>query len=246
MSKQIINIGSKVDDGTGDTLRTGFTKTNNNFSELYTSVDYLNTSANTLPYAYIQANTATVVGQSAYQQANTATTQANLAFNQANTATLIGQAAYTQANTVSVAIYNTQIAIDIGVAAFHQANVATIIGQSAYAAANTARTVPQNSQSSNYTLQLTDAGKYIYYTQSSNSTLYIPPASEVLFSNGTIIMIVSKTSSNAQIVITPNTGVSLYLAGNNTSTIRNLTTYGVATLMRVAANTWFISGTGLT
>jgi hypothetical protein len=228
MSKQIINIGSKVNDGTGDTLRTSFTKTNNNFTELYTSVNYL-----------LQSNLV-------FEQANTAILQSNLAFHQANVATVIGQSAYTQANTVSVAIYNTQIAIDIGVAAFHQANVATVIGQSAYAEANTARTVPQNAKSTDYTLQLTDAGKYIYYTQSTNTTLYIPPASEVLFSNGTTIMIVSRTSSNAKIVITPNTGVSLYLAGNNTSTIRNLTSYGVATLMRVEANTWFISGTGLT
>jgi hypothetical protein len=106
-------------------------------------------------------------------------------------------------------------------------------------------TVPQNAKSSDYTLQLTDAGKHIYYTQSTSNTLYIPTTSNVAFSNGSTIMIVSKTSSSANVTITPNTGVSLYLAGNTTSASRNVTTYGVATLIQVEANTWFINGTGI-
>ena len=106
-------------------------------------------------------------------------------------------------------------------------------------------TVPQNAKSVNYTLQLTDAGKYIYYTQSTSNTLYIPTTSNVAFSNGTTIMIVSRTSSSANVTISPNTGVSLYLAGNTTSASRNVNTYGVATLIQVEANTWFISGTGV-
>ena len=106
-------------------------------------------------------------------------------------------------------------------------------------------TVPQNAKSVNYTLQLTDAGKYIYYTQSTSNTLYIPTTSNVAFSNGTTIMIVSRTSSSANVTISPNTGVSLYLAGNTTSASRNVNTYGVATLIQAEANTWFISGTGV-
>jgi hypothetical protein len=37
----------------------------------------------------------------------------------------------------------------------------------------------------------------------------------------------------------------MYLAGNTLNTSRNVVTYGVATLIQVAANTWFISGTGI-
>ena len=37
MADQIINIGAAPNDGTGDPLRTAFSKTNNNFSELYTA-----------------------------------------------------------------------------------------------------------------------------------------------------------------------------------------------------------------
>ena len=35
MAKEIINIGTVVNDGTGDPLRTAFEKTNNNFDEVY-------------------------------------------------------------------------------------------------------------------------------------------------------------------------------------------------------------------
>ena len=35
MSQLIINIGSSPNDGTGDPIRTAFSKTNTNFSELY-------------------------------------------------------------------------------------------------------------------------------------------------------------------------------------------------------------------
>lgn len=38
MSQQTINIGSAPNDGTGDPLRTAFTKCNSNFTELYTAV----------------------------------------------------------------------------------------------------------------------------------------------------------------------------------------------------------------
>ena len=35
MAKQIINIGSSPNDGTGDPLRDSFDKTNDNFTDLY-------------------------------------------------------------------------------------------------------------------------------------------------------------------------------------------------------------------
>ena len=53
MSKQTVNIGSIANDGSGDVLRTAYAKINDNFTELYTTVDniaalrLLSTSANT-------------------------------------------------------------------------------------------------------------------------------------------------------------------------------------------------------
>ena len=153
-----------------------------------------------------------------------------------NTARNLANAAFIRANSANV----------LAQAAFDKANSANVLAQSAFTQANTsAQTVPQNAQTTNYTLQLSDAGKHIYYTQSSNTILYIPTTSNVAFSNGTTIMIVSRTSSSANVTVSPNTGVSMYLAGNTTSASRNVTTYGMATLIQVAANTWFINGTGV-
>jgi len=38
MSRQIIDTGTSANDGTGDGLRTAFTKTNDNFAELYSRI----------------------------------------------------------------------------------------------------------------------------------------------------------------------------------------------------------------
>jgi len=38
MTQQIIDVGTVANDGTGDSLRTAFIKTNDNFTELYNQV----------------------------------------------------------------------------------------------------------------------------------------------------------------------------------------------------------------
>lgn len=105
--------------------------------------------------------------------------------------------------------------------------------------------IPQNPQAADYILQISDAGKHIYYTQATSSTLYIPTTANVAFANGSTVMIISKTSASANVTVTPNNGVSLFLAGSSTSASRNVTTYGMASLIHVEANTWFINGTGV-
>ena len=182
------------------------------------------------------ANTTESLAQSAFAQANTASNTASSA--QANTIILQG------VDTTQ----NTRMSVIEGGLISANANSAYL--QSIINTANTnitaaAQTVPQNAQSVNYTIQLTDAGKHIYYTQSTNTILYIPTTSNVAFSNGSTIMIISRTSSSANVTVSPNTGVSMYLAGNTTSASRNVTTYGMASLIQVAANTWFINGTGV-
>jgi hypothetical protein len=151
-----------------------------------------------------------------------------------NVARVLANASFLQANTANVTAES----------AFAKANLSSTIAQAAFTQANTALISPQNAQSTNHVLQLTDAGKYIYYTQASSVILYIPTTSNVAFSNGTSITIVSRTSG-ATVTVTPNTGVSLFLAGNTTSASRNINTYGLATLIHVEANTWFIRGTGV-
>jgi hypothetical protein len=177
-----------------------------------------------------QTNTAiqslSVQANGLYEIANSASVYANSAFIQAN-------AAFSSSNAINSS-QNTSIT-----AAFIQAN-------SAFLAANTAsNTIPQNRQTTNYVLTLADAGKHIYYETGSNVIVYIPTTANVAFANGNKIMVVSRTSSSANITLSPNTGVSLFAAGNTISGNHNVTTYGVATLMQVAANTWFIQGTGV-
>ena len=161
------------------------------------------------------ANASFITANASYDSQNTTASFANGAFVTAN-------ASYTAQNTTA----------SFANGAFTQANTA-------------ANTLPQNRQTTNYVLQTTDAGKHIYYTQSVNVNLFIPNSGQTAFANGHVITIISKTSTSANVTITPNTGVSLFLAGNTTSAGRNVTTYGMATLMCVDANTWFINGTGV-
>jgi hypothetical protein len=106
----------------------------------------------------------------------------------------------------------------------------------------------QNFQANNYILQSIDVNKYIYYKSASNNIIYIP-CDDVNYlnpiANGSTITIVNKTSTSANVTLRPNTGVSLFLAGNTANNTRNVVTYGVATLFKAEANTWFISGTGV-
>jgi hypothetical protein len=103
--------------------------------------------------------------------------------------------------------------------------------------------IPQVSFAANATIGLTDAGKHYYSTSASNLALTIANNTSVSWTVGTAITIVNRGTAN--ITITQGTGVSLYLAGNNTSGNRTMTTYGMATLMNVAANVWMINGTGV-
>ena len=97
--------------------------------------------------------------------------------------------------------------------------------------------------SANVTLALADSAKHFYRSTTAPHTITIPLNSSVAFGNGTVVSIVNQAVGN--ITVTPTAGVSLYLGGNSTSAGRTITTYGVATLMKVSTNTWFVNGTGV-
>ena len=94
------------------------------------------------------------------------------------------------------------------------------------------------------TLASTDGGKHYYYTLSNTPTITIPASTVTNFATGTAINIVNQGTTN--INISAAAGVTLYLAGNSTPGNRVLATYGVATLQKVASDTWFVVGVGLT
>jgi hypothetical protein len=104
------------------------------------------------------------------------------------------------------------------------------------------RDIPQVIFTSNATLSLTDAGKH-YYSANSANVITIPNNATVSFNIGTAVSIVQQGTAN--LTITPDSEVTLYLSGNSTAGSRTLGNYGMATLMKVATDTWFINGTGV-
>jgi hypothetical protein len=101
--------------------------------------------------------------------------------------------------------------------------------------------IPQISLAANATTALTDAGKHFYSVSAANLQLTIANNTSVVWPVGTAMTIVNRGTAN--VLIVPGTGVSLYLAGNSTSANRVVTTYGMATVINVAANIWMINGT---
>lgn len=96
---------------------------------------------------------------------------------------------------------------------------------------------------SNTTLAATDGGKHYYSTTAGNITLTIPNNATTSFSVGTAISIVVQAAGN--ILVNASSGVTLYMAGNSTSANRYVNAYGMATLLKVGTDTWFINGTGV-
>jgi hypothetical protein len=104
------------------------------------------------------------------------------------------------------------------------------------------RDIPQVA-AANVTLALTDAGKHFYDTSTAPITVTIPNNANVAFATGTVITFVNASTGN--LIIGRQNAVTLYQGGNATSAGRTITSYGVATIMKVDTNIWFINGTGL-
>jgi len=163
---------------------------------------------------------------------NLAYAQSNIAFSQANNSYGQANVAFTQANN-----------------SYGQANIAFTQANLAYNAANSTLGIPQNAQAGAYTLQLSDQGKHIYSTTSSNVAFILPNNGTVSWPIGTSILIVLNAASPTTINLQPATGVTMYLAGNSaapTKAYANIAAYGVASLLNVSANLWYINGAGVT
>lgn len=105
------------------------------------------------------------------------------------------------------------------------------------------RGVPQNAKTANYTLALTDSGGHIYLTGSTASqSITIPANASIAFPIGTAISIISDSTVNWSVAITTDT---MQLAGTTTTGTRTLASGAVATLIKVTATKWFISGAGV-
>lgn len=96
--------------------------------------------------------------------------------------------------------------------------------------------IPQNSQTSSYTLALSDIGKHISITTGG---VVIPENGSVAFPIGATIVVFNNSGSNQTISITTDT---LRLAGTATTGSRTLAQYGLATLVKVTSTVWVVTG----
>jgi hypothetical protein len=112
--------------------------------------------------------------------------------------------------------------------------------------ANTAKAVgyvgmPQNILASGgLTLSASHAGEHIYVT-GTDQDIVIPANSSVPFEIGTTIVIINAADVTTEIA----TNDTLLLASEGTTGTRTLGPHGMATLVKITATSWIISGNGL-
>tara|TARA_R100001509_G_scaffold65817_2_gene36475 strand:+ start:340 stop:2235 length:1896 start_codon:yes stop_codon:yes gene_type:complete len=97
--------------------------------------------------------------------------------------------------------------------------------------------VPQNSQTSAYTLVAGDVGKHVNITTGG---VTVPSG---VFSVGDAVSIYNDSSSDQ--TITQGSSVTLRLAGDGTTGNKTLANYGLCTVLCVTSNEFVIAGTGL-
>lgn len=103
---------------------------------------------------------------------------------------------------------------------------------------------PQRIVAGNTALIESDRGGHLYVNSSGSYDIEIPNQSTVAFPIGTRVDIISHIADS--ISISPVSGVDLFLAGNSTPSSRSVGSFGFASLVKVDADVWSISGTSIT
>lgn len=103
--------------------------------------------------------------------------------------------------------------------------------------------IPQITLSANTTAALADSGKHFYSTTAGDLSILIPTNANVAFPTGSAFTVVVQAAGN--VLVNADSGVTLYMAGSNSAGNRTVGAYGMATVMKVASDTWFINGTGV-
>lgn len=106
------------------------------------------------------------------------------------------------------------------------------------------RGAPQNTQNGDYTFVLLDAGKHVFHASATNHAWTIPPNASVAYPVGTVILLVNFATST--LTLTRGAGVSLRIAGTSTDKNVSFGPFGVASLLYLGSNSWFVSGVGVT
>lgn len=215
-------------------------------------------SANVLT---LSANLATYLGNNSGTYANIVTSigtaYTNAVATAASDATTKSNAAYT--NAIAIAANATNLTSGtVSVARIPTSYVNTtanfaLSGNIAFTGANTTINgaeigyldIPQRIISAGAnTLIANDAGSHIYNTNTTSTfAVTVPNNTSVALNNGTAITLIN---GGNVFTIAAGTGVTLRLAGTATTGTRTLANNAVATLIKVATETWYISGAGVT
>lgn len=99
------------------------------------------------------------------------------------------------------------------------------------------RGIPVNAQTSAYQIANTDMGRLVSITTGGVTV------NGAVLTSGFVVSIYNNSGSSQ--TITSGTGVTMYLSGTATTGNRTLLQRGVATVICVAANTFVISGAGI-
>ena len=253
---------------------TAFAKINSAYGQANTAYGQANLAYSAANTAQTSSNTVYGQANAAYNQANAAylaannniidvfansglilANSANLTFN--NTATVnafviangsvganIAFAVNTTINLISANITTANVTtLNVGtITGF--ANVANATGTIANGiGANTVGYlgVPQNPQTgASYTLTTADQGKHVYVNYSATANITIPANATTSFPIGTTIALI--TANAATVNIASDT---LIWANSGTTGNRSLTANAMASLIKVANTTWYVSGVGL-
>lgn len=105
------------------------------------------------------------------------------------------------------------------------------------------REIPQITLSGNVTANATNAGRHFYSTTAGNLQITLPDNANVAFPTGATLTVVVNAAGN--VLVIQGAGVTLYQAGSATTGNRVVGAYGMATVMKVATDTWVINGTGV-
>lgn len=108
------------------------------------------------------------------------------------------------------------------------------------------RNLPQRILNTSGSLVLADVGKHVYKASGgSGETITVPANASVAFPTGSAIVIVN--DGGGTLTINDDGTSALILAGSGPAVDGvSLADHGMATLLKVDTNTWFVSGTGLT
>lgn len=107
---------------------------------------------------------------------------------------------------------------------------------------NAIQVTPVDAVAGDITLDLTQGGAYLYSQTNVVNSITIPNNSSVDFPSGTSIGVVLK--GDGAIDLIPDTGVELYLASNKNAKNLSINPYGVANLLQIEPDIWFVSGEG--